>query len=223
MMEQFRKILFALSFIVIFLYQNEPFRAAEPLMWEEKTTQDVNKSWTVYFNENLRLETVSQDSIYIADLKNKRIPVTVKVANDQRSITVSPNQEYKVNTKYWLYVDESVRSLRRDPLKQSVWMLFTVEGNKAAATSNASTENTIDTDEESNLKVSVGHHDYFANIKVITSEEVASVKIGKSKMQYIGNNTFTLGLAAVEKGDKLNFKAYGSDNKMIERKTYTVK
>ncbi|MDR7000989.1 hypothetical protein [Neobacillus niacini] len=62
----------------------------------------------------------------------------------------------------------------------------------------------------------------FTNITVTTSADVYKVKLGSEEMHYIGNYTFTYGLANVKTGTILSVYAYDENNKLLQTMKYTV-
>jgi hypothetical protein len=221
MVQRFLKFVSLASiFLFISFITTTSSTAVDALIWDEKTTDNLKKPWTIYFNQPVRIATVSVSSIYVLNDSKKRIPTDIKIDSDQKSITITPKSSYKPGS-YWLFIDQSVRSSERDTLEQSVWMPFKVvstEETKKESSSSAS-----DSVKQQKLKVKTEINDYFTTITVTTEPSVTTLYVNNTKMQYTGNSTFTLGMAGLKKGDKLFFKAYNSTNSLLLRENAEVK
>ena len=218
MRSSLRNISIVATLLSILVVNSLSSKAGAELSWTEKTTNDTNKTWTIYFNQPVRTETVSLNSIFVIDETNKRVQTNIKVSSDQKSLMVSPKSSYKSGKKYWLYIDKSVRSSKnRDTLQQSLWMPFVIASSKD--TESLINEKKVEKPSKSNLKVTFEKTQFFTNIKVIADPSVTKIILGRSSMQYKGNNSFTLAIAGIDKGDNLLFKAYDGDNSLLFKET----
>lgn len=72
------------------------------------------------------------------------------------------------------------------------------------------------------LKAEVKKHSHFAEITVVVSDQVTSVKAGSAELDYKGNNQFLLYKPGVESGDKILIKGYSMSKKVLETKEIIV-
>ncbi|MCP1160733.1 Ig-like domain-containing protein [Bacillus infantis] len=72
------------------------------------------------------------------------------------------------------------------------------------------------------LKAEVKRHAHFAEITVIVSDQVTSVKAGSAELDYKGSNQFLLYKPGVESGDKIKIKGYSMSKKVLETKEIIV-
>lgn len=216
-------VLISIFLLIIVILSSNSLKpeATDAVIWEEKVTSDIHKTWTVYFNQPLRSETVSKSTVYVTTDKNKWIPVSISISDDEMSLTVIPEEAYTPGVKYWLFINQKVRSSSRDTLEKSVWMPFKVSTNSKSTESSSPNTNS---EKELQLKVEIAHSQLLSTITVVSKNpEVTQIYLGQSRMQYEGNNTFTLARSKIEKGDKLLFKALDSSNKQIIREFHNVK
>lgn len=104
-----------------------------PFNWKEvgrgnrEFTQNVplNKTWTIILNTKVDEMTITDETVYIVDSKFKRVPVSLKLQGDQKTIKVTPQNEYTPNETYRLYITDGVQSAAGKNLKQPVSMVFT--------------------------------------------------------------------------------------------------
>lgn len=89
--------------------------------WIAKTNINVEKEWTVTFNEPIDVSTVSNDTFYIIDTNGNRYESLV-VALDEYRVLVTPiNQGYNPNTTYSLIVN-NVKNFKGKSLEGKVKM-----------------------------------------------------------------------------------------------------
>ncbi|KGR88043.1 Ig-like domain-containing protein [Lysinibacillus boronitolerans] len=104
--------------------------------WIAKTNINVEKEWTVTFNEPIDVSTVSNDTFYIIDTNGNRYESLV-VALDEYRVLVTPiNQGYNPNTTYSLIVN-NVKNFKGKSLEGKVKMNFTTESFFTNELSNA--------------------------------------------------------------------------------------
>jgi hypothetical protein len=71
--------------------------------------------------------------------------------------------------------------------------------------------------------VSINYNSFFSIIEVTVTDMVTSVKVNKTKMHYEGNNTFSLAIAGLAKGQSVTITGYNITGKEIQKQTYQVK
>ncbi|MFS1517089.1 Ig-like domain-containing protein [Bacillus sp. SCS-151] len=225
-------VFFVTLFVILALaisFPNDPLQASDPELWEESNISDPLKRWEISFNEQVRTKSVAYDRVYIIDNQNKRLKTDLQVSSNGKTITITPLEQYKTDTKYWLYIDKSVRSVNMDPLKKSVIMPFSLSdqvatgGSPIAVKNDVQDTSTADSQEQAKMTIQVEKYDMFADVTVTTSSNVQSVLMDNITMQYVGNNTFNLGIVDIMPGDKLNFKALDQNGKVLENIKHEVR
>ncbi len=92
-----------------------------------KNDVPVSKMWTVNCNKILNSSTVNTENVKVIGEDNNYIDINVGLANNNKSITVKPVQNYQANKTYTLIVTEGVKSADGNPLSKEVRMTFTTK------------------------------------------------------------------------------------------------
>ena len=95
-------------------------------IWEPKESVPVDKVWTIKFNQELDKRFIN-GNFFIKDTNGNFVSVNT-ILKDNKTITVKPLTQYLKGETYTLYITEDVRSKNNIPLKESVVMKFTIEG-----------------------------------------------------------------------------------------------
>ncbi|WP_064094364.1 beta-propeller domain-containing protein [Rossellomorea aquimaris] len=101
-------LFFALAFV---LYQQRPVVKAEGML-EENILVMENKTWNLQFSNSIQEDTVNSDNIYVKDSNGKKVDVTLKVSDDQRSIQIqAPPNGYSTEPQYYtLHISPNVKT-----------------------------------------------------------------------------------------------------------------
>ncbi|QOR66339.1 Ig-like domain-containing protein [Cytobacillus suaedae] len=188
-----------------------------------QTTTDSKKEWTVSFNMEVHPSTVSSNTIYIIDERDKKVPTKLSVDKNGQSVVIAPIRSYKEGTRYYLFIKESLRSERKLFLNKDTIMPFEHVKDEKNSKKKENETKATSKDKESKLTISVKHHTYLSELKATSIDNsISKILIGNNEMHYDGDNKYSLNLAGVKSGDKLSIKAYNSDNRIVERLTYEV-
>lgn len=100
--------------------------------FESKQNVALNHAWTVKFNKQLNS---SQDfsKVTIKDSNGNVIPVDVAAGSDEKSVTVTPKENYSSNTNYTLTVD-GIKDSSGNNLKENATMQFTTTSDSTNPT-----------------------------------------------------------------------------------------
>lgn len=91
----------------------------------------INKILTVKFNNSLNSNTINNNNVLVQDENNNAINVNVNIGDDNKSIIVSPTDNYEYGKSYTLIVTKGVQSSTGKSLLKPVRMKFiTVSENK---------------------------------------------------------------------------------------------
>ena len=94
-------------------------------IWPAKTTNEVNKVWTISFNSPLLSTSVNSNNVYVTTSKQAKVATTVKLSADGLSVTVTPSKAY-TDGDYNLYITNGVKSWDIVQLSEIVIVPFTV-------------------------------------------------------------------------------------------------
>lgn len=187
---------------------------AEPILsgydvWDTRTTDDVNKSWTVKFSGPLATETVNSGNIFITDSGNRPVTATLIISGDGAAVTIRPASPYTAGNEYRLYVTSGVcrkgsGGQRGAALSRALVMPFIVES-------------------QGDIKsISNVYNALVTVVNVTAGSTVHSVSLNGTAMQYLGNNKFRLGVPGLARGAKVNVKAYDGSGNLLVVRDYTI-
>lgn len=95
-----------------------------------KTGVAIDKEFTVTFNLNVAIKTLTEGNIYVLDSSGNKIPVMFiidrKTDKSSSEVTIAPINSYRPKTTYTLYVKD-VYSTTGKQLKQNTKMEFTTK------------------------------------------------------------------------------------------------
>jgi hypothetical protein len=95
-------------------------------VWDTKTANDKQKTWTVKFN--LPVDTSSLSSnIYITDANNVKISTNISTSADLKSIDITPVAKYTKAVEYRLYITKDIFSSNSKKLNNAIAMPFIVQ------------------------------------------------------------------------------------------------
>jgi len=170
--------------------------------WETKTTDDENKTWTVYFSIPLDVDSIN-DNVYITDSENKEVDTQINTSADNRSVTIKPMEAYKRNIEYRIYINDGLRDKNGNNLAQKIVMPFIVTDGFIRIIGN-------------------NYSSFVTNINVSTSSDVFILKANNVPMHYHGGDKFRLGKAGLTPGSTVYLKAYDYSGKLLESTSYVV-
>lgn len=86
----------------------------------------LNKEWTITFNDDVDVSSLTSKNIYVLDPSQQKVNVTLLLLNEGNQVIVQPPEEgYLPNTSYSLYISEDVYSKSKKLLKKPVRKNFT--------------------------------------------------------------------------------------------------
>lgn len=226
------------------------YAATEEVRLDARVISDPQKSWSITFNHPINKGSVKKENVYIIDQNGKRISTSLKVSGDDNKLNISPNTPYLKDKTYFLHIKGNLRSGEKLYLNQHTIMPFALAGGEGAksfdqkangassagkslAAVNRRSSNSSSSKPAASgsvkeekpqhiLKAEVKKHSHFAEITVVVSDQVTSVKAGSAELDYKGNNQFILYKPGVEAGDKILIKGYSMSKKVLETKEIIV-
>ncbi|WP_077214987.1 WG repeat-containing protein [Bacillus dakarensis] len=101
-------------------------QAAEYQIWPDKTNVSIKHNWTIKFNKELDRDTINNENLYVHHNGEKVAGNTVSLGTDKKTIMVkAPEDGYKADEQYVLYIESGVKSITGIELKQPIKMKFT--------------------------------------------------------------------------------------------------
>lgn len=98
-----------------------------------------NKSWVIKFNKELDNSTIDNSKFVVTDEGGQQIAVNVTIGADEKSVIVSPKNEYGFGKTYNLFIKDGIKSKSKNSLTKTAKMQFTVKNNSANASNKAYT------------------------------------------------------------------------------------
>lgn len=123
-------VAFVLLFTIIVVtgMVNAPSSVHAETGWKtlpEKKNVPLNKEWIITFNKDVEVSSITSERIYIQDEANLMVQMTAVLVDDGNKIMVQPPEEgYRPNTSYTLFIGNEVSSAKRKLLSTPVKMPF---------------------------------------------------------------------------------------------------
>ncbi|AKA67951.1 protease complex subunit PrcB family protein [Clostridium scatologenes] len=76
-----------------------------------------NKQWKVYFNQQLKEESVNDSNVYVTDSNGNIIPTAVHLLEDKKSISITPYKPYELGQNYYIFITNKVNGTDNSVLK----------------------------------------------------------------------------------------------------------
>ena len=117
-----RKTLFITTLLLILLLTGQ----ATAKEWPAQTNVQINKTWAIWFNKSADVLTLNNGTIYIADSDGNIFPTELSIANDHKSVLISPYRttNYAYGKTYRLVVTNYITSNNKT-LNESSTLTFT--------------------------------------------------------------------------------------------------
>ncbi|MCY6959216.1 N-acetylmuramoyl-L-alanine amidase [Clostridium brassicae] len=132
-MRTWRKFLAYTIIFILFIGVDIPPNvfAATSLNITDKVNVDVNKIWTVKFNNELDKSTIDgSDNILILDDKGSKVNIKIEY-QDNKTLLISPVNNYEYGKIYTLVVKDTVKSKSGKGMKETIQMKFTTKTSNA--------------------------------------------------------------------------------------------
>jgi hypothetical protein len=176
-------------------------------LFDQKTTDQLDKPWTITFSQAVDKSTAIADNIYFTDVNNILVASELSMSADEKSVVVKPLSNYMANQEYRLYISNQVKAKQSEKfLNKALVMPF-----KAIAS--------IPVDYL--ISISADYSEMVSNIKVTATSDVFTVKVDGVEMHYEGANNYSLGVK-VTKGTAVTITAYDDQDQLLQTRTFKV-
>jgi co-chaperonin GroES (HSP10) len=202
--------------------------SVEKVVMEQREIRDPMKTWSISFTQPVQIGTVKKQNFYIIDEKQKQIDTKLRLTDNGKKVTITPELAYKEGATYYLYIKGNVKSKLDAFLNEHTVLPFKLLANTSTKQNTSSGSKVASSAEKSSKKaehlLSIGtkQHAHFTEINVKTSDNVTTVKLGRDEFDYKGNSQFVLYKPGLESGDSLTIKGYGLSNKILETKEIVI-
>lgn len=103
-------------------------------VYDDKGTKaniELDKSWTIRFNQKLDKNTIDSSLIVVTDESGQQIPVDLKLGSDESSIIVSPKGQYTYGKNYDLVIKDGIKGINKGNLAKPAKMKFSTKSSTA--------------------------------------------------------------------------------------------
>lgn len=94
-----------------------------------KSNIELDKSWTIKFNQKLDKSTIDSSFIVVTDESGQQVPIDLKLGNDESSIIVSPKGQYAYGKNYDLFIKNGIKGINKNSLSKPTKMKFSTKNN----------------------------------------------------------------------------------------------
>lgn len=103
--------------------------ASTYLEMESKINIDIDKVWTIKFNDEVDKASIDgKDTIVVLNENNSKVDIKIDY-KDSKSLLISAVNEYEYGKTYTLLVKEGIKSKKGSMLSKSTKMIFTIKTN----------------------------------------------------------------------------------------------
>jgi hypothetical protein len=204
--------------------------SVEKVVMEQREIQDPMKTWSISFTQPVQIGTVKKQNFYIVDEKQTQIDTKLRLTDNGKKVTITPELAYKEGVTYYLYIKGNVKSKSDAFLNEHTVLPFKLLANTSSEHANNTASSSMagasgaKSGKKSVHLLSIGtkKHAHFTEINVKTSDNVTAVKLGRDEFEYKGNSQFVLYKPGLESGNSLTIKGYGLSNKVLETKEIVI-
>ncbi|EET89415.1 leucine-rich repeat protein [Clostridium carboxidivorans P7] len=94
----------------------------------DNQTVDANKTWTIKFNNEIQLDDLTRQDIFVIDERGNAVDVSLKLGQDGKSVIVTaPEYGYGGGKSYTLHVANKVHSINGKTLNDGCCLNFNVK------------------------------------------------------------------------------------------------
>lgn len=117
-------------------------------VYDDKGTKaniELDKSWTIRFNQKLDKNTIDSSLIVVTDESGQQIPVDLKLGDDESSIIVLPKVQYTYGQNYNLVIKDGIKGINKSSLIKPAKMKFSTKSS------------TVNNDQKLTVCIDAGH------------------------------------------------------------------
>ena len=120
-----KKLFLNIVFSMMFFVASSTAYAAEYEKFPMKFSNDILKSWTIEFNQNINLDLVDSESVRIET--EEGLIQNISVTSDSSNVTLKTLEPYEVDKLYYVVVEEGIESHEGKKLSKGVKMPFMIQ------------------------------------------------------------------------------------------------
>lgn len=176
--------------------------------FETKIISDPQKVWKITFNKEIQFNDSTNDNIYIQTDSGERMPVSLEISNDSKTVMIHPQTPYLMGKSYSLIISKNVQSQKKEPIKEETSMSFKIQGEviqSIQASLNPLVTNVVVQGTPAAAKMSMS----------VNGSDEMPLHMGKSFQ-------FSRGVPGLMNGDKIRIRAYTEQGNLLEEQTYQI-
>ncbi|WP_242850463.1 Ig-like domain-containing protein [Clostridium botulinum] len=103
---------------------------ANATIFKDNKVVDINKNFTIKFNDIIDSNSLTKDEIIVLDSKENKVKVNLKIGQYSKQIIVQPpNNGYVQGEKYKLIINDKIKSKNNRRLNKNIIMNFSIKEN----------------------------------------------------------------------------------------------
>lgn len=195
---------FFLTTLILLLVTVAIVPVASAKSFPSKSIDDVMKSWSIKFSQQVDKSSVTEATVYIMQ-DSKKHAASVELLSDGVTVKITPRIPYVAEKVYQLEISDKIRSIKGDYLSSKTTKSFEVTDSSTAI-------------QKIQYHSGAGVHEF----KITTKPEVHSVKINGVALGLTGWNEFTYASNNLKAGSTVTIRAYSEANRILDTRTYKV-
>lgn len=165
---------------------------------------DVNIGWKVKFNQQLQLDSLTPERIYVTDGSTK-VPTSIKLVGNGDTVEVKPLTPYIPGKEYKLEITGTIKSLTGSTLKTPITFPFEIVDTKSPIQS-----------------IQHVSGEGLTNFTVKVSRDIHKTTVNGIELRQTGFNEFSGALFDLKPGSKVSIKTYNVTNKLMQTRSYSI-
>jgi len=103
--------------------------------YTDNQTVDINKTWTIKFTGNVKVDDSAKQGITVTDSKGSKVDIGIQIGKDNKTVKITaPQGGYTSGESYTLVLGTNTHSTKGKTLKKEYLLHFNVKSNAPTAT-----------------------------------------------------------------------------------------
>lgn len=118
--------IFLFSFISVLFFNSKAFAATYKDMGFYENVNNY-KQFTIKFSDEVDESTINNNNVYVQDDNGTSQKIKYVFEDDHKTVIVQPEMEYESGEKYYLYVNDKVKSKKEKSVKEPAKIGFSIK------------------------------------------------------------------------------------------------